>query len=75
MPRYFFNLRDGIELTVDPDGRDLPSIEAVREEAARAALKIITQPDGRRGADARRFEIVNEAGERVLEYPFEEAQG
>jgi hypothetical protein len=36
MPRYYFDLRDDDGLSVDYEGMELPSIEAVQEEAARS---------------------------------------
>jgi hypothetical protein len=35
MKRYFFDLRDGDELTRDDEGLELSTTEAVQEEAAR----------------------------------------
>ena len=36
MKRYFFDLRDGDELTPDDEGVELSTMEAVQEEAARS---------------------------------------
>jgi len=36
MKRYFFDLRDGDELTRDDEGLELSTTEAVQEEAARS---------------------------------------
>jgi hypothetical protein len=36
MKRYFFDLRDGDELTPDDEGLELSTMEAVQEEAARS---------------------------------------
>jgi hypothetical protein len=35
MPRYYLHLRNGHVLEKDPDGIDLPNIEAARAEALR----------------------------------------
>jgi hypothetical protein len=32
--RYYFDLRDGEEVAVDDEGVELPSLQAVQEEAA-----------------------------------------
>jgi Domain of unknown function (DUF6894) len=36
MPRYFFDLRDHDGVVTDEEGMELPSLDAVQEEAARA---------------------------------------
>ena len=36
MRRYYFDLRDGDELTVDEEGLELPDLDAVQQEAARS---------------------------------------
>jgi hypothetical protein len=36
MPRYYFDFRDGDHSTTDEDGINLASLEAARDEAARA---------------------------------------
>ena len=36
MRRYFFDLRDGDGIVPDEEGMELPSLDAVQEEAARA---------------------------------------
>ncbi|WP_439400492.1 DUF6894 family protein (plasmid) [Bradyrhizobium sp. PMVTL-01] len=40
MPRYYFDLRDGKHLIQDEEGMDLPDMEAVRNEAARALVDL-----------------------------------
>jgi len=35
MPLYYFNIRNGSTLDRDPEGADLPNIDAVRTEALR----------------------------------------
>ena len=36
MARYYFDLREGDEVTRDEEGVNLPNLESVQEEAARA---------------------------------------
>mgnify|MGYP001119505958 CR=1 FL=1 len=36
MPRYYFDLRDGDDLSLDEEGLALPSIDRVQDEAARS---------------------------------------
>ena len=37
MPRFYFHLRDGTDVLLDPEGVQLAGLEAVRGEAMRAA--------------------------------------
>lgn len=43
MSRYFFDLRDGDELTPDEQGLELPSFHAAQEEAARSLADMAKQ--------------------------------
>ena len=36
MTRYFFDIREGDKVAIDEEGKDLPSVEAAQEEAARS---------------------------------------
>ena len=36
MPRYYFDLRDGVELAVDEEGLELNSLQSVQAEAAKS---------------------------------------
>jgi hypothetical protein len=38
--RYFFDLRKGDEVAIDEEGVELPTIEAVQEEAARSLADV-----------------------------------
>ena len=42
MTTYFFHLRDGVDLLLDPDGRRLPSLDAVAAAAMREARALIS---------------------------------
>lgn len=78
MPRYFFNIRHrpGLAgLAVDPEGDELPDLNAAREHAlfeARAMIAREHLPLIRDWMDCS-FEIMGEAGQPVLTVPFSEA--
>ena len=73
MSRYYFNFRNGDELTPDPEGMDLPSLDAAYDRACRAAKEMAAEMVLTQGAlDARRFEIADEKGQMVLSIPFRE---
>ncbi|MFK4719264.1 hypothetical protein ABIE89_000364 [Bradyrhizobium niftali] len=40
MKRYYFDIRDGIELIRDDDGEELPNIDSARHEAATTLSEI-----------------------------------
>lgn len=42
MQTYFFHLRNGSDVLLDPEGRSLPSIEAVAAAAMREARALIS---------------------------------
>ena len=75
MPRYFFSIhhRSGpAGLTVNPEGDDLPCINAAREHVLAHARGMIarTHTDIVRDWMVCSFEIPDEAGQRVLTMPF-----
>lgn len=75
MPWFFFHLRGGPNsLDLDDLGLELSGIEAAYLEAFRAA-KDMAQEWLRSGHNPRQyaFEVVNAAGELLLELPFSEA--
>jgi Domain of unknown function (DUF6894) len=41
MPHYYLHIRDGTELVEDPDGTDLPDLEAARQEALEGAREML----------------------------------
>ena len=41
MARYYFHLRDGVDLLLDPEGRDLPGPEAISAAALKDARSIL----------------------------------
>lgn len=66
MQTFYFHVRDGDALIEDPDGSDLPDLEAARAEALLAAREAVAEAlRAGRAVDGRRFEIADDAG-RVL---------
>ena len=74
MATYFFHLRDGQDLLLDPDGRELPTLAAVVTAALAEARAII-------GADAldgkivlgQRIDVEDEDGAVIHSLEFEDA--
>ena len=76
MPRFFMHNRQAERLIEDPDGSNLPDLDAAREEAAVAAREIAAERlRAGKGLDARRFEIRDEAGRLLATVPFPEVPG
>ncbi len=73
MPRYFFHLHNGA-LSRDEEGRELPDLEAARQEAIKAARELMGE-DIKEGLLrlGHRIEIGDEDGREVLMVPFAEA--
>jgi hypothetical protein len=73
MPRYYFHVRTGGSLRRDPDGRDLPDIDAARKSAVAMACRTWSEnpPESTDNDDI--FEIADESGQIVLKVPFSEA--
>ncbi len=74
MPRYFFHVVLEGERIPDLDGQDLPDPDAAWEAARRTASSLMETAVDRPVAWLRcHFEVQDEAGEIVLEFPFVEA--
>ena len=73
MPRYYFHVRTGSDLTEDSEGADLPDIDAARKQAIKMACRVWSErpPESTDNDDT--FEIADEAGQVVLKVPFSEA--
>ena len=73
MPRFFFNMRESSGLTRDPEGAELPDIEAARHAAVDRAFAIWSKdpPDPAHNDDT--FEVADETGQTVLLVSFSEA--
>jgi hypothetical protein len=66
MPRYFFHIREGAELSRDREGQDLPNAEAARREAIAANREILSEKLLHGGAlNHRSIEIADETGHVV----------
>jgi NADH dehydrogenase FAD-containing subunit len=75
MPLYFFHVRDGVHLILDPDGSCLPDLASAQTEAVLSARELMSQSivgAGRLGIE-RRFEIADYEGKTVAIVPFSEA--
>ncbi len=66
MPRYFFHVREGAELSRDLEGQELPNVEAARREAIAANREIMGEKILHGGSlDHRSIEIADETGRVV----------
>jgi hypothetical protein len=68
MPRYFFHYRTDDELIRDPDGRELPNLDAAEHSAAELGKAIVDQAAST-GGDTRlprSIEITDDSGEDLL---------
>ena len=74
MQTYYFHLRDGTDVLLDPDGRPLPSLAAVAGAALFEARAIISA-DAKGGniSLGQSIEVENEAGELVHSIAFADA--
>ena len=72
MPRYFFNIRVGKELLVDPEGEEMPDPDHAWH-VARATVREALLEGEQANLLHSVLEVTDEAGEIVLEFPFSEA--
>lgn len=74
MPRYYFHLRDGEDVLLDPEGRELGSPGAIEEMALNEARAIISD-DARGGRITliHRIEVQDESGRIVHSLQFVDA--
>jgi hypothetical protein len=63
MSRFFIHVRCGDTLTEDPEGYDLPNVEAARDEALAAAREILADGLKSEGVRCEQLEIHNDAGQ------------
>lgn len=74
MPCYYFKVRDRFGELLDPDGRELPDLAAVRQHALVGARSLICDDVTSGVVDLNgSIEVSDEQGERVLLLPFDEA--
>jgi hypothetical protein len=77
VPRFFFNVRKGRVLIRDPEGDDLPDVEAARElglELVQDMLRLPHVYGEMREWQRNEFVITDETGATVLVMPFAENQ-
>lgn len=76
MPRYHFNLHNGLGSVPDEQGRELPDLEAARDEALKAARSIIADEvlQGRLDLSGR-LEVTDSVGVLLVTLSFGEAVG
>ena len=74
MPRYFFNLHNGIGPILDEEGQLLPDIEAARDTALTGIRSILADELARGDLDLKgRIDIVDDRQDILLSVSFEEA--
>ena len=71
MAHYFFHLATPGKLIVDEEGRDLPGLDAARQEAVESARDIIAD-SLRDGSNVHgfAFNVTDDSGEQVIVYDF-----
>jgi hypothetical protein len=74
MPKFYFHLRDGVDLILDPEGRQLNGAAAIEQEALREARAIISDDakSGRINLDVR-IDVQDEEGTVVHSICFADA--
>lgn len=73
MPRYYFSLCDDLDCD-DPEGLELPDLQAAHEEAIRSIRSIMAEEVGRGRLPLKgRIEVKDEAGAVALYVGFGEA--
>jgi hypothetical protein len=74
VPVYYFHLRDGEDVLLDPEGAELDDIRAIRKSALRQARALISS-DALEGVISLKFyiDVHDSAGKVVYSLPFEDA--
>ena len=73
MPRYYFNVHNGIGFVEDEEGRDYADLDAARTEAVRGAREILAEDVAKGVVDLRgRLEVIDAAGAVALVITFAE---
>lgn len=74
MAHYFFHLHNSIGFVPDEDGRELPDLGRVREEALKGIRSVIGAEALQGRIDLRgRIDVADASGGLVLSFSFEEA--
>ena len=71
MPLYYLHIRNGDKLEVDPDGTELPDLDAALAEAVKVARELVDEVHDL-GRDAV-IEVADGSGETILTVPFSDA--
>ena len=66
MPRFFFDVREGVRFVVDEDGAEFPDVHAAEREAAECAAAIGRDLLPKGTARAVTVEVRNEHGQRII---------
>jgi len=71
MHSYYFNIRcaDGSELE-DPDGLELPDLDAARDECRKLIAAVVHEETRATESEGNAFHVVDEVGRNVLVVPF-----
>ena len=70
MPAYYFHIWDDGVLIRDPDGLELPDIDAVRERVKNSIVSVLQEEDLDDLSAERAFQIEDDLGRTVLKVPF-----
>jgi hypothetical protein len=74
MTHFYFNVLNGNGLVEDPEGQDLPDLEAARNEAVASVRSILRDEIGSGSLDlAGEIQIKDAHGAMVLVLPFQQA--
>jgi hypothetical protein len=65
MPRYFFDIHDGVSMP-DKEGHEVADMNAVRAEAQRALTEIASHSEPRKDAIQLRMDVRDSNDKRVL---------
>jgi hypothetical protein len=71
MPMYYLHIRNGDQLERDPDGTELPDIDAALAEARKVARELAAEIPAYDGSTV--IEIADEDGQALLTVPFSDA--
>jgi hypothetical protein len=71
MPMYYLHIRSGNELEIDPDGTEMPDLQAARIEALKVAHELMIEVSDL--GDEAAIEIADGDGHPLLSVPFSEA--
>lgn len=76
MPRYRFNVHDGLGLVEDEEGCELPDVDAARREAVKGARSLIAEDVLHGRLDlAGRVDVLDVDGRQLFSVSFAEAAG